>query len=298
MADVERSRLEMQQIQSSLELEQIQKEFESFRAEFGKPSPDYQLFRATGGKTGFMAFREIEDIAKDLSRQLRDAERSGLNPLWLGPALLRFIEKINAGFENATRFASWQAARASGMTLAEASSVSKNITVNFNRRGTLGPQVSAWVLFFNPAVQGTARIAQALKSPKVLATLGGAMTGVASLALANASMGGDDDDGVAWWDKIPAEVKDRNLIFILPPSWEELRLRLTRRGEDHPEVIEQRMANARDEVPHARDFDFVIINALFETALFDLKTVVHSQRLKYAAQRRNKSQVFTALNLI
>jgi len=88
------------------------------------------------------------------------------------------------------------------------------------------------------------------------------------------------------------------LIFILPPSWDELRQRLQRRGEDRPEVIEQRMANARGEVPHARDFDFVIINALFETALFDLKTVVHSQRLKYAAQQRNKSQVFAALNLI
>ena len=88
------------------------------------------------------------------------------------------------------------------------------------------------------------------------------------------------------------------LIFILPPSWDELRQRLQRRGEDRPEVIEQRMANARAEVPHARGFDFVIINALFETALFDLKTVVHSQRLKYAAQQRNKSQVFAALNLI
>ena len=88
------------------------------------------------------------------------------------------------------------------------------------------------------------------------------------------------------------------LIFILPPSWDELRQRLQRRGEDQPEVIEQRMANARAEVPHARDFDFVIINALFETALFDLKTVVHSQRLKYAAQQRNKSQVFAALDLI
>ena len=88
------------------------------------------------------------------------------------------------------------------------------------------------------------------------------------------------------------------LIFILPPSWDELRQRLQRRGEDRPEVIEKRMGNARLEVPHARDFDFVIINALFETALFDLKTVVHSQRLKYAAQQRNKSQVFAALNLI
>ena len=88
------------------------------------------------------------------------------------------------------------------------------------------------------------------------------------------------------------------LIFILPPSWAELEQRLKRRGEDQPEVIAQRMANAREEVAQARHFDFVIINALFETALFDLKTVVHSQRLKYAAQRRNKSQVFSALGLI
>ncbi len=88
------------------------------------------------------------------------------------------------------------------------------------------------------------------------------------------------------------------LIFILPPSWEELEMRLRRRGEDRPETIAQRLANARTEVAHARHFDFVIINAVFETALFDLKTVVHSQRLKYAAQRRNRSQVFSALNLI
>jgi guanylate kinase len=87
------------------------------------------------------------------------------------------------------------------------------------------------------------------------------------------------------------------LIFILPPSWEELQQRLNRRGEDRPEVIARRMENARVEVAQARAFDFVIINGLFETALFDLKAVVHSQRLKYAAQRRGKPAVFAALNL-
>ena len=88
------------------------------------------------------------------------------------------------------------------------------------------------------------------------------------------------------------------LIFILPPSWAELEQRLKRRGEDGADVIARRMENARLEVAQARHFDFVIINGLFETALFDLKTVVHSQRLRYAAQQRNKSQVFAALNLI
>ena len=88
------------------------------------------------------------------------------------------------------------------------------------------------------------------------------------------------------------------LIFILPPSWQELSQRLNRRGEDPAEVIARRLANARTEVAQARHFDFVIINSLFETALFDLKTVVHSQRLKYAAQLRNRSQVFAALGLV
>ncbi len=87
------------------------------------------------------------------------------------------------------------------------------------------------------------------------------------------------------------------LIFILPPSWDELRQRLNRRGEDGADVIETRMVNARAEVAQARHFDFVIINSLFETALFDLKTVVHSQRLRYAAQLRNRSSVFSALGL-
>ena len=87
------------------------------------------------------------------------------------------------------------------------------------------------------------------------------------------------------------------LIFILPPSFEELLQRLQRRGEDRPDVIEHRMDNARLEVAQARHFDFVIINGLFETALFDLKAIVHAQRLKYAAQRRSKAAVFAALNL-
>ncbi|MGE8396082.1 MAG: guanylate kinase, partial [Comamonas sp.] len=50
------------------------------------------------------------------------------------------------------------------------------------------------------------------------------------------------------------------LIFILPPSWEELRSRLENRGEDAPEVIEVRMKNAEVEMAQVEKFDFVIIN--------------------------------------
>jgi guanylate kinase len=87
------------------------------------------------------------------------------------------------------------------------------------------------------------------------------------------------------------------LIFILPPSWEELRSRLQRRGEDSPEVIEVRLRNAAEEMAQAREFDFVIINELFERALSDLKAIVHAQRLKFSAQRRARADTFKALNI-
>lgn len=87
------------------------------------------------------------------------------------------------------------------------------------------------------------------------------------------------------------------LIFILPPSWDELRSRLERRGEDAPDVIEMRLENARTELAQAKEFDFVIINELFERALFDLKAIVHAQRLKYLSQRRLRAETFQALGI-
>lgn len=88
------------------------------------------------------------------------------------------------------------------------------------------------------------------------------------------------------------------LVFILPPSWPELRARLMRRAEDSEEVIELRMKNAAEEVAQVDKFDFVIINELFERALFDLKAIAHAQRLKVAAQRRARADTFRALNLL
>ena len=87
------------------------------------------------------------------------------------------------------------------------------------------------------------------------------------------------------------------LIFILPPSWDELRSRLQNRGEDSLDVIETRLKNAAHEMSQAPKFDFVIINELFERALFDLNAIVHSQRLKYKALRRARADIFQALKL-
>jgi guanylate kinase len=86
-------------------------------------------------------------------------------------------------------------------------------------------------------------------------------------------------------------------VFILPPSWEELRARLEKRGEDSAEVIALRLKNAATEMAQVDKFDFVIINDLFDRALSDLQSVVRAQRLKYCAQRRARAVTFEALNL-
>jgi guanylate kinase len=87
------------------------------------------------------------------------------------------------------------------------------------------------------------------------------------------------------------------LIFILPPSWEELRSRLERRGEDSSETIELRLQNAAIELAQVKEFDFVIINEVFDRALFDLKAIVHAQRLKYTAQHRARAETFESLHI-
>jgi guanylate kinase len=124
--------------------------------------------------------------------------------------------------------------------------------------------------------------------------------GTSKAAIESRVAGGEDVVLEIDWQgalQIKALFPNAVLIFILPPSFDELQQRLQRRGEDGHEAIERRMANARAEVAQARHFDFVIINSLFETALFDLKAIVHAQRLKYAAQARSKPAVFAALDL-
>jgi guanylate kinase len=58
------------------------------------------------------------------------------------------------------------------------------------------------------------------------------------------------------------------------------------------------LQNAATEIRHAKEFDFVIINELFDRALFDLKAIVHAQRLKFAAQRIARGETFQALNIL
>ena len=74
-------------------------------------------------------------------------------------------------------------------------------------------------------------------------------------------------------------------IFILPPSLSELRRRLEGRGKDAPEVIEKRMASAREDISHVLECEYIIVNETFEEALADLTSVVRAAPLSLERQR-------------
>ncbi|TAK91006.1 MAG: guanylate kinase [Burkholderiaceae bacterium] len=86
-------------------------------------------------------------------------------------------------------------------------------------------------------------------------------------------------------------------IFILPPSIEALEARLHKRGQDSPQVINRRLLAAGSEMAHASEFEYVIINQDFATALQELSHIVSAARLRYANQASRHAALFAQLGL-
>ncbi|USD65162.1 guanylate kinase [Vibrio sp. SCSIO 43136] len=84
-------------------------------------------------------------------------------------------------------------------------------------------------------------------------------------------------------------------IFILPPSKEELERRLNARGQDSAEVIAKRMAEAQSEISHYNEYDYVIVNDDFDTAVLDFKAILRAERLKEDKQAVKYNSMLTAL---
>jgi len=84
-------------------------------------------------------------------------------------------------------------------------------------------------------------------------------------------------------------------IFILPPSRAALAERLAGRGQDAPEVVERRMRAAIDEMSHHDEFDFLVINEQFDTALEELRCIVRGQRLRQERQSARHRDLIAAL---
>lgn len=84
-------------------------------------------------------------------------------------------------------------------------------------------------------------------------------------------------------------------IFILPPSVAELEKRLNQRGQDSQEVIAKRMQQAKSEISHVTEYDYVLVNDDFQQCLKDLQQVVLGQRLTLQKQQQRQQALLTEL---
>lgn len=188
----------------------------------GEPSMWVQMYREDGGNTGAAYLGDLERIAKDVNtafdeavgvRQLFKESKPGKAASVALKKSVRlvtaWIEHMNAAAENGMRVALYRSMIEAGRSRAQASSAAKNSTVNFNRKGEIGAQMSALYLFANPSVQGTASMGHALFKGKHKGQAWALMGALAAMAYLAALGYGDDDD----WDEVPQYEKDRNLLI-------------------------------------------------------------------------------------
>jgi hypothetical protein len=129
------------------------------------------------------------------------------------------LARLNSAVENATRLATYSTLRENGYSVQKAAYASRNITVNFTRKGTAGPLLNSIYLFANANIQGTARIFQAVAtSPKVRKILTGVMVAGFFRSMVNRIVGGQDETGEPYYDKIPQYIKETNFIIMKPES--------------------------------------------------------------------------------
>lgn len=186
----------------------------------GKDTPAARWFneyRHAGGKTGMVSFDDVETKLKKLKAEMDKASGNESK----AKASLRYladgVQFANNIIENAYRLALYRAATENGMTRNEAASLAKNATVNFNRRGEQSSLWGSLYMFFNAGVQGTAQIAYLVANNRKFQAIsaGIILSGIAAGVLGRA-MGGEDDDGEFFYDKVPAEVKRRNIVIMAP----------------------------------------------------------------------------------
>lgn len=175
-------------------------------------------FIQNGGHVGHINMLGLEERVNQL-KHLYNMEKS---PVWMAPAkageyLLDIVSNANNAGENGIRIATYKAAIEEGKSVQEAVHQARNIRVDFNKRGNYGPQLNSLFLFFNPAMQESARIYDAIKRNPVKMTAAVSMMSALGFAMASLSSQDVDEDGVAYWDKPEYDnQKQRNLMIIIP----------------------------------------------------------------------------------
>ncbi|ENL4830026.1 hypothetical protein AB5G42_004898 [Salmonella enterica subsp. enterica serovar Teko] len=191
----------------------------------------WKEFVEDGAKTGWFRMDDLNGQMKEMDRLVALAKGG-----WQGQGVqawhsfFKLVEDGNNAVENALRLSAYKHARDAGLSRAQAASLAKNMTVNFNRRGEQGVLLNSLYMFANASIQGTANMMRSLAhlngegpllqrlrwknlnmAQKVALAATGAGYLIASLNRAGA---GQDDDGVNWYDKVPDYVKEHNLVIM------------------------------------------------------------------------------------
>lgn len=202
----------------------------------GNATPKEQMFydfMMNGGETGFVSSLDVEDLKKKFKNDLKDLDRWKTNPVKVGHTIMDGIEFLNRAIEDSNRFAVYMTSIQYGRSIDEAVNDAKDVTLNFNRKGTgeYGWQmIRNLYLFINPAVQSLQTLGALVKHHPFKFTAvtaswlaSGVLVPVVNAALMSL-LGGDDDKDKYWqftkWDR------RNNLIMWVPFTHEYVKIPL------------------------------------------------------------------------
>ena len=190
-------------------------------------------FMMNGGETGFVTSVDVEDLKKKFRNDLKDLNRMAANPKKVGHIIMNSIETLNRAIEDSNRFMVYMTSIEYGRSIEEAVNNAKDVTLNFNRKGTgeHGWQaIRDMYLFINPAVQSLQTLGALAKHHRfkfTTVTTGWLASGLLVPMLNNLLMsffGGDDDKDKYWqftkWDR------RNNFIMWIPFTKEFVKIPL------------------------------------------------------------------------
>lgn len=202
----------------------------------GNATPKEQMFydfMMNGGETGFVSSLDVEDLKKKFKNDLKDLDRWKANPVKVGHTIMDGIEFLNRAIEDSNRFAVYMTSIQYGRSIDEAVNDAKDVTLNFNRKGTgeYGWQmIRNLYLFINPAVQSLQTLGALAKHHpfKFTAVTASWLASGVLVPIVNAALmsllGGDDDKDKYWqftkWDR------RNNLIMWVPYTHEYVKIPL------------------------------------------------------------------------
>nr|DAE47127.1 MAG TPA: Cytosine specific methyltransferase [Caudoviricetes sp.] len=202
----------------------------------GNATPKEQMFydfMMNGGETGFVSSLDVEDLKKKFKNDLKDLDRWKTNPVKVGHTIMDGIEFLNRAIEDSNRFAVYMTSIQYGRSIDEAVNDAKDVTLNFNRKGTgeYGWQmIRNLYLFINPSVQSLQTLGALAKHHpfKFTAVTASWLTSGVLVPIVNAALmsllGGDDDKDKYWqftkWDR------RNNLIMWVPFTHEYVKIPL------------------------------------------------------------------------